>query len=392
MIIKSSENKENKIKKINVLVSLGTRPEGIKLAPIINELKGNRQRFKLTVCSTGQHKEMLDQVMDFFEIKPDIFLNLMTQNQTLGSLSAGILQSMEKVLESVSPDILIVQGDTTTAFLTALAAYYKKIKICHVEAGLRTYNKFNPFPEEINRQIISRIADFNFAPTEKSKSNLINEGIDPDTIFLTGNTIVDALEWGIEKIKVRQPDIEGNKSIFKEIFGYKDERIILVTMHRRESFGEEMTNVCTALKKVAEENKSIKIVYPVHLNPNVKKPVYDILSGVGNIILMEPLCYEDFLWLMYKSYLIITDSGGVQEEAPTLKKPVLVIRNFTERPESVQMGISKVVGTDTEAIIRETSLLLNSEKEYKKMIAASNPYGDGKASERIINIIASNNI
>ena len=372
--------------RINILVSLGTRPEGIKLAPVIKAFERNQQLFRSTICSTGQHKEMLDQVMDFFEIKPDVLLNLMTENQTLGSLSVKILQNMEKVLERVSPDILIVQGDTTTAFLTALAAYYKKIKICHVEAGLRTYNKFNPFPEEINRQLISRIADYNFTPTEKSKNNLIDEGINSDTIFLTGNTIVDALEWGMEKIKSRQADIE-KKSIFQRISGPDNERIILVTMHRRESFGEELKNVCFALKKVAEENKSIKIVYPVHLNPNVRKPVYSLLSGLDNIILMEPLCYEEFLWLMYKSYLIITDSGGVQEEAPTLKKPVLVIRKFTERPESVEKGISRLVGTETETIIREISLLLNNENEYKKMIAVSNPYGDGRASERIINII-----
>ena len=228
MIINSIENEENKIK---VLVSFGTRPEGIKLAPIIKVFENNQQRFKLMICSTGQHKEMLDQVMDFFEIKPDVFLNMMTENQTLGSLSARILQNMEKVLARVSPDILIVQGDTTTAFLTALAAYYKKIKICHIEAGLRTYNKFNPFPEEINRQLISRIADFNFTPTEKSKNNLINEGINSDTIFLTGNTIVDALKWGIEKIKSKQAEIE-KKGIFKAIFGEGNERIILVTMHR----------------------------------------------------------------------------------------------------------------------------------------------------------------
>jgi len=384
MIINSIEDEENKI---NVLVSFGTRPEGIKLAPVIKALERNQQMFRLTICSTGQHKEMLDQVIDFFEIKPDIFLKLMTENQALGSLSAKILQNMEKVFTRVSPDILIVQGDTTTAFLTALAAYYKKIKICHIEAGLRTYNKFNPFPEEINRQLISRIADFNFTPTEKSKNNLINEGINSDTIFLTGNTIVDALKWGIEKIKSRQADIE-KKGIFQKISGPGNERIILVTMHRRESFGEELKNVCIALKKVAEENRSVKIVYPVHLNPNIKKPVYSLLSGLDNIILMEPLCYEEFLWLMYKSYLIITDSGGVQEEAPTLKKPVLVIRKFTERPESVEKGISRLVGTETETIIREISLLLNNENEYKKMIAVSNPYGDGRASERIINMIA----
>jgi UDP-N-acetylglucosamine 2-epimerase (non-hydrolysing) len=379
--IRSGENK------INILVSFGTRPEGIKLAPVIKEIKKNKQVLRLTVCSTGQHKEMLDQVMNFFEIKPDIYLNLMTDDQTLGSLSARIIESIDRVLVSVSPDILFVQGDTTTAFLTALAAYYRKIKICHVEAGLRTYNKFSPFPEEINRQLISRIADFNFTPTEKSRNNLINEGINPDTIYLTGNTIVDALKWGLKKIESRQADIE-KKAIFQKISG--NEKILLVTMHRRESFGEEIKNVCIALKKIAEENRLVKIVYPVHLNPNVKKPVHSLLSMQDNIILSEPLCYEDFLWLMYKSYLIITDSGGVQEEAPTLNKPVLVIRKFTERIESVDLGISRLVGTGTEAIIKEVSLLLNNENEYRKMVAASNPYGDGRASERIVNVIAGN--
>lgn len=374
-------------KKIKVFISFGTRPEGIKIAPLVKSINENRKDFQLTVCTTGQHREMLEQVLDFFEIVPDIRMDLMTDNQSLGSISAKIIENIDGVLEEHYPDFLIIQGDTTTAFLTALAAYYKKIRICHLEAGLRTYNKFSPFPEEINRQFVSRVADLNFAPTERAKDNLINERIDPSTIFVTGNTIVDAMQWGIEKIKKRQDEIE-NKEVFRDIFGNAgNKKIILVTMHRRESFGEDIKNICLALKKIAEENKSVKIVYPVHLNPNVKKPVYDFLSGIDNIFLIEPLSYQDFLWLMYKSYLIVTDSGGIQEEAPTFKKPVLVIRNFTERLESVEMGLSRLVGTNKEKIFHEIMDLLDDRDKYKSMMAKVNPYGDGKAAERIVDII-----
>jgi UDP-N-acetylglucosamine 2-epimerase (non-hydrolysing) len=294
------------------------------------------------------------------------------------------MENMVEVLEKNSPDFLIIQGDTTTAFLTALVSYYKKIKICHLEAGLRTYNKFSPFPEEINRQFVSRIADFNFAPTGRAKDNLINERIKPDTIFITGNTIVDALHWGIVKIRSRQDEI-AKEEVFKKISDNK--KIILVTMHRRESFGKDIENVCLALRRIAEENESVEIVYPVHMNPNVKKPVYELLAGIDNIILIDPLSYEHFLWLMYKSFIIVTDSGGIQEEAPTIKKPVLVIRNFTERLESVEMGFSRLVGTSKEKIFHEIMDLLNNKDKYKNMIAKENPYGDGRAAERIADII-----
>jgi UDP-N-acetylglucosamine 2-epimerase (non-hydrolysing) len=374
-------------KKIKVLISLGTRPEGIKMAPVIKELQKRPQKFDLVVCSTGQHKEMLGQVTDFFEIQPDIELNVMTQGQSLSTLSSKIIGSMEEVFNKVQPDIVLVQGDTTTAFLTAFIAFYQKIKIGHVEAGLRTYNKYSPFPEEINRQLISKIADLHFAPTKNTYENLKKEGIDENSIILTGNTVVDAINWGINKIE--------NKSE-KEISEYvkyladlldKDKKIILVTMHRRESFGEDVVNISKALKLIAQKYNNINIVYPVHLNPNVSGPVNEILGNIKNIKLIKPLSYEPFLWLMNKSYFIITDSGGVQEEAPTLKKPVLVIRKFTERNESVELGISKLIGTDMNAIVNNTSLLLDSELEYKKMVAGSNPYGDGKASERIVSSI-----
>ncbi len=371
-------------KKINILVSFGTRPEGIKLAPVIKQIKKKKDIFNLTVCSTGQHKEMLDQVLDFFEIKPQVFLKLMAENQTLNSLSSRILLEIDKVFLEVKPDVLLVQGDTTTAFLAALAAYYRKIKVGHIEAGLRTYNKFSPYPEELNRQLISRLADFNFTPTDDSNNNLKNEGINPKSIFLTGNTIVDALEWGIRKIEKNKDKVE-SKDLFRSIEPAK--KLILVTMHRRESFGRDIKNVCLALKIVAEKYKDVHIIYPVHLNPNVKKPVYEIVSGIDNIILTPPLNYESFIWLMYKSYFIVTDSGGVQEEAPTLKKPVIVIRKHTERIESVKYGISKLVGTETSSIVNSISDLLDSDNFYKKMIPAVNPYGDGKASGRIVKII-----
>jgi len=370
-------------KKIKVLISLGTRPEGIKMAPVIKELQKNPQKFDIAVCSTGQHREMLGQVTEFFEIIPDIELNVMTQGQSLSMLSSKIIGSMEEVFNKAAPDIVLVQGDTTTAFLTAFIAFYQKIKIGHVEAGLRTYNKYSPFPEEINRQLVSKIADLHFAPTKNAYENLKKEGIDEKSIILTGNTVVDAINWGINKIENKSKDEIPADIKYLSGLLEEDKKIILVTMHRRESFGDEIINVCNALKAVAQKYENINIVYPVHLNPNVTGPVGEILGNIKNIKLIKPLSYEPFLWLMNKSYFIITDSGGIQEEAPTLKKPVLVIRKFTERKESVEQGISKLVGTDMDAIISNASLLLDSEPEYKKMVADVNPYGDGKASERI---------
>ena len=374
-------------KKIKVLISFGTRPEGIKMAPVIKEIQKNSDKFDLTLCSTGQHKEMLKQVIDFFELKPDIELSVMTQNQSLSMLSSKIIGSMEEVFENTRPDMVLVQGDTTTAFLTAFIAFYQKIKIGHVEAGLRTYNKYSPFPEEINRQLVSKIADLHFAPTENAYENLEKEGIDKIKIILTGNTVVDAINWGINKIENKSEKQKSEDVRYLENLLDLNKKIILVTMHRRESFGEEIKNVCEALKFISQKYKNVIIVYPVHLNPNVSGPAGEILGNIENIKLIKPLSYEPFLWLMSKSYFIITDSGGVQEEAPTLKKPVLVIRKFTERAESVELGISKLVGTDTEDIIKNASLLLDSKDEYKKMIAVLNPYGDGKASEKITEAI-----
>lgn len=374
------------MKKINILISFGTRPEGIKLAPVIKCIEKQKDKFNLRVCSTGQHKEMLNQVLSLFEIKPYIFLNLMAENQSLSSLSSKLFNKMEKVISDTNPDIVLVQGDTTTAFLTALIAFYKKIKVGHVEAGLRTYDKYSPFPEEINRQLISRIADFNFTPTKKSFSNLLSEGIDSKTIFMTGNTIVDALIWMTKKIEKNKHEIE-SKEIFKKL---KNNKTILVTMHRRESFGKDIENICYALKIVASKYKDIKIVYPVHLNPNVRKPVFEILSKIDNVILTDPLDYCSFVWLMYKSFFIITDSGGIQEEAPTFKKPVLVIRNKTERTESIDIGISKLIGTNVDSIVDNVSKLIDDKDIYDKMVTNVNPYGDGKASEKIVDVIHNN--
>jgi UDP-N-acetylglucosamine 2-epimerase (non-hydrolysing) len=370
--------------KINILLCMGTRPEGIKLAPVVNLLKKRSKTFDFKICSTGQHKEMLDQVLDFFEIDPDYDLNLMTENQSLGHLSSRILNKMSKVLDKVSPDVLLIQGDTTTAFLTALSAFYRKIRVGHVEAGLRTYDKFNPFPEEINRQLISRVTDFHFAPTRKAYDNLIGENISRQNIIVTGNTIVDAVLWGIKKI-MKSKKIPENIELFERLESKR--KIILVTMHRRESFGRDIENVCSALKTVALSYDEIQIVYPVHLNPNVRKPVFELLGKVDNIKLIDPLGYESFLWLMKKAYFIVTDSGGIQEEAPTLKKPVLVIRKKTERAESLKMGVSRLVGTDTKNIVDNISELLNNEDSYRKMISDKNPYGDGHAAEKILEFI-----
>ncbi len=378
------ENKIKRVKKNNVLVCIGTRPEGIKLAPIIKSLENQKDKIILKVCSTGQHDEMLKQVFKFFEINPDINLNLMSNNQTLSSLSSKIIDKIDEVMDKTNPDIILIQGDTTTAFLSALSAYYKKIKIGHVEAGLRTYDKYSPFPEEINRQLISRIADFNFVPTRKSFNNLLNENINKNTLLLTGNTIVDAVNWAMEKIKKHKGRIEQRIPI--KILNSK-KKIILVTMHRRESFGEDIDNVCNALKKIVIKYDYIQVVYPVHPNPNVKKPVYKILGKLKNILLTDPLDYESFVWLMNKSYFIITDSGGVQEEACTFKKPVLVIRKKTERTESIDLGISKIIGTNEKDIIKSVSNLIENSSIYDRMVPGKNPYGDGKASERIVDYI-----
>ena len=371
------------MKKKNLIV-FGTRPEAIKMAPLIKAFEPE-QEFETRVCITAQHREMLDQVLDFFEIKPHYDLNLMRPNQNLYTLTATIIESMKPVLEDFKPDYVYVHGDTTTTMAAALSAFYSGAKVCHVEAGLRTFNKRNPFPEEMNRSIAGRLTDYHFAPTEVSKENLINENVPEKDIIVTGNTVIDALFFSVNKIKTNNyTDSEIEQ--LKESIDFS-KKIILVTGHRRENHGQGFINICKALKQIAENHPETQLIYPVHLNPNVQKPVYDLLNMVSNIRLIEPLSYPAFVWLMEKSYLIITDSGGVQEEAPSLGKPVLVMRNTTERPEAVEAGTVILVGTETEKIVSEAKKLLQDDTHFKKMTKLHNPYGDGNACEKIVEFI-----
>lgn len=371
------------MKKKNLIV-FGTRPEAIKMAPLVKEFLKN-DNFETTVCVTAQHREMLDQVLEFFEIKPDYDLNLMRPNQNLYTLTASIIENMKPVLDEVKPDYVYVHGDTTTSMAVGIAAFYSGAKICHVEAGLRTFNRQYPFPEEFNRQLTGKIADFHFSPTELSKNNLLAENTKEENILVTGNTVIDALLYGIEKVNAadfKDDEIENLKTVLDF-----QKKIILVTGHRRENHGDGLIKICSALKTIAENNPDIEIIYPVHLNPNVKGPVNELLSGITNIYLVAPLAYPSFIWLMEKSYLIITDSGGIQEEAPSLGKPVLVTRTTTERPEAVEEGTVILLGTDTDRIVEESNKLLNNTEYYNEMSMLHNPYGDGKASERIVNFI-----
>jgi UDP-N-acetylglucosamine 2-epimerase (non-hydrolysing) len=364
-----------------ILIVFGTRPEAIKMAPVVNTFKQSKN-FETKVCVTAQHREMLDQVLEFFNISADYDLNLMKPGQNLYSLTSNIILGLKDVLEDFIPDYVLVHGDTTTTMSTSIASFYAGAKVCHVEAGLRTNNKYAPFPEEINRQVTSRITEYHFAPTEKAKLNLLSENILENNILITGNTVIDALKDSVEKVKIsNHPEILR----LSEIVDPK-KKLILVTGHRRENFGEGFLNICKALGKIAERN-DLQIIYPVHLNPNVQKPVYDILDNHDNINLIEPLSYESFIWLMDKSYLIITDSGGVQEEAPSLGKPVLVMRETTERPEAVDAGTVILVGTDPNKIFDETIELIDNTAKYNKMSHLHNPYGDGKASIRIRDFI-----
>ena len=367
------------------LIVFGTRPEAIKMAPLVKAFQNHRDSFETKVCITAQHREMLDQVLDFFEITPDYDLDLMKPNQNLYSLTAGIIENMKPVLEDFQPDYVYVHGDTTTTMAAALAAFYSGAEVCHVEAGLRTFNKRAPFPEEINRSIAGRLADYHFPPTDRSKENLLNEAVLEENLEVTGNTVIDALLFSVDKLQQQNYSDTEIESVQKEVDTSK--KIILVTGHRRENHGEGFINICKALKEIAERNPDCQLVYPVHLNPNVQKPVYDLLSEVENIKLIAPLNYPAFVWLMEKSYLIITDSGGVQEEAPSLGKPVLVMREITERPEAVKAGTVILVGTDTEKIITETQKLLDNSAYYQNLSRLHNPYGDGKASERIISFM-----
>ena len=359
---------------MNLLVVFGTRPEAIKLAPLILKL---RQQFKVKICVTGQHREMLDQVLSVFKINSDFDLNLMKPNQNLTSLTSGVLEGVDSVLENDHFDWVIVQGDTTTSMAAAVAAFYKKINIAHVEAGLRTSEKFSPFPEEINRQLTSRLADIHFAPTEKNRDSLIQENISPEKIFVTGNTVIDALKWVLKNIPEPVWDLPFHPS---------DKRMILVTGHRRENFGEGFQNICKAIKTLAVKNPSVEFVYPVHLNPNVQKPVTTLLANQHNIHLIEPLDYQKFVYFMNRSYFILTDSGGVQEEAPSIGKPVLVMRDTTERPEAVEAGTVMLVGTDQNQIVKNSQKLIDDKTHYQSMSFSHNPYGDGTASEKITNV------
>ena len=362
-----------------ILLIFGTRPEAIKMAPLVKEFQKHPDTFNTRVCVTAQHREMLDQVLDFFEIKPDYDLDLMRPGQNLFGLTATIIDSLKPILEEFTPDYVFVHGDTTTTMAGSIASFYSGAKVCHVEAGLRTNNKLSPFPEEINRQITGRICDYHFAPTETSKSNLLKENISDSSILVTGNTVIDALLKSVEKVN-ENPSLL-IQDLSKKI---RNQEVVLVTGHRRENHGGGFERICKALKRIAMDDTNRLIIYPVHLNPKVQEPVNRILSGVSNVILIDPLAYQDFIWLMNRSKIIITDSGGVQEEAPSIGKPVLVMRDNTERPEAVEAGTVLLVGTNTERIIKESIKLLTDKELYCKMSILHNPYGDGKSCERIV--------
>ncbi|MEQ8219565.1 MAG: UDP-N-acetylglucosamine 2-epimerase (non-hydrolyzing) [Arenibacter sp.] len=371
--------------KIKNLIIFGTRPEAIKMAPLVKEFQKHSDRCETKVCITAQHREMLDQVLDFFEITPDYDLNIMKPNQNLYSLTADIITNLKPVLEAFQPNYVYVHGDTTTTMAASLAAFYAGSKICHIEAGLRTFNMQSPFPEEMNRSVTGVVSNLNFAPTTTSRDNLLRENKKEESIIITGNTVIDALLFSVNKVNSNHFE-DAEVTQLKEIID-SNKRLILVTGHRRENHGQGFINICEALKQIAQEHPDTQIIYPVHLNPNVQKPVYELLSNIDNISLIAPLSYPAFVWLMEKSYLIITDSGGVQEEAPSLGKPVLVMRDTTERPEAVDAGTVLLVGTNKEKIVAETTRLLNNTEAYDQMGRLHNPYGDGQACGRVVNHI-----
>lgn len=371
-----------------VLLVFGTRPEAIKMAPLALKLQQNIEDFETKVCVTGQHRQMLDQVLELFNLKPDFDLNLMKPGQTLSDVTSGVLKGLEQVFEQWKPDIILVHGDTATTFAASLAGYYHKIKIGHVEAGLRTGDLYSPWPEEANRQLTGVLANYHFAPTNSSYQNLIKENVNPETIIVTGNTVIDALLQVKDKVEQDEDLIQKFEQEFK--FLDKSKKLILVTGHRRENFGQGFLNICTALANLAKKYSDIQIVYPVHLNPNVQKPVNELLSGINNIFLIQPQDYLPFVYLMNRSYLILTDSGGIQEEAPSLGKPVLVMRDTTERPEAVDAGTVRLVGTDVSTIEKSVSELLENTSLYNAMAAAHNPYGDGTSCQQIIDFLKRN--
>ena len=361
---------------MKVLSIFGTRPEAIKMAPVIKQLERHPDHFTSLVCVTAQHRQMLDQVLSLFDINPDYDLNIMRHDQTLAQVTASALTEIDAVLLAEKPDWVLIQGDTTTAMVGALAAFYRRIRVAHVEAGLRTWDKFQPFPEEINRKIADAVCDLHFAPTEVARENLLREGVDAASVVVTGNTVIDAL------LEVAGRDYDWREGELSRI--PRDKRLILVTAHRRENFGAPLMEICAALKEIAERYMDAHVIYPVHLNPNVRSVAFDLLSGVENVTLTDPLEYLPLAQLMKASYLVLTDSGGLQEEAPGLGKPVLVLREVTERPEGVTAGTVKLVGTDRRRIVEETARLFDDRTEYERMSRAINPYGDGRAGERIV--------
>jgi len=376
-------------RRIKVLIVFGTRPEAIKMAPVIRQLELNKDKFEAAVCITAQHREMLDQVLDLFEIHAKYDLNLMINDQKLSGLTSRILLKVTRIINKENPDMVLVQGDTSTTFVSALASFYLKKPVAHIEAGLRTSDKYSPFPEEINRRITDILTNIHFAPTEEAKNNLMKEGIAESSIFVTGNTVIDAVQFISKKLALPTTDkrLSNFFSSKYKISFLNKKKTILVTGHRRESFGERFKKICESLRTLALNNHDIQIIYPVHLNPNVQRPVNAILRGIKNIYLIPPLEYEPFIYLMKKSYIILTDSGGIQEEAPSLGKPVLVLRDKTERPEGVWMGTSKLVGTNSKKIIKETEKLLNDQKEYQKMARKIDLYGKGNASKIIVECV-----
>lgn len=373
------------------MLVFGTRPEAIKMAPLVIEFKKHPELFEVVVCVTGQHREMLDQVLNLFNITPDFDLNIMKQGQDLYDVTSRVLLGMRDVLQESKPDIVLVHGDTTTSTASALAAFYKQIPVGHVEAGLRTHNIYSPWPEEMNRLITSRISAYNFAPTSLSKQNLLNEGIANDTIIVTGNTVIDALYVVLDKMK---QDIQIRTELVNQLqsSGYdvnrlsEEKRLVLITGHRRENFGDGFLNICNAIKTLSEKYSEVDFVYPMHLNPNVRKPITEVFGErpSANMFFIEPLDYLPFVFLMEKSDIVLTDSGGIQEEAPGLGKPVLVMRDTTERPEALEAGTVKLVGTNYDKIVSEVSKLLDDQVYYNQMSKAINPYGDGMACKRII--------
>lgn len=378
------------------MLVFGTRPEAIKMAPLVKEFKKKSEYFETVVCVTGQHRQMLDQVLNLFEITPDYDLNIMKQGQDLYDVTARVLTGMRDVLEEAKPDVVLVHGDTTTSTAAALAAFYKQIPVGHVEAGLRTHNIYSPWPEEMNRQITGRIAEYDFAPTPLSRENLLRENISDENIAVTGNTVIDALYWVVDKIK-NTPALDSELKFVLKDAGYdinrlnNGKKLVLITGHRRENFGEGFISMCKAIKALNEKYPDVDFVYPMHLNPNVRKPIHEVfgenLDNLGNMFFIEPLEYLSFVYLMEKSNIVLTDSGGIQEEAPGLGKPVLVMRDTTERPEALEAGTVKLIGTDYGRIVEEVSRLLDDSFHYEKMSKAVNPYGDGHACERIVNTL-----